>query len=479
MSTKLWSGRFEGEQDRLFDTFNRSLAVDSFLIHADIVGSKAHVAGLLAASILSESEASKLLETLEAIDFGLQSGTMAINPLSDEDEDVHMWLERQLTLRLGTLGKRVHTGRSRNDQVATAMKLWLKETLNNQSALVVRLAKTLLVLAETFAGVPMPGYTHLQPAQPITLGYHLLTYVAMLKRDLKKIDVLAESLDESPLGSGALAGTSYPIDREKTAALMGFACASWHAMDAISDRDYVVDYLQLVAVGLGHLSRLAEELIIWSTPRFNYVTLSDQWTSGSSMMPNKKNPDACELIRGKAGTAIGRVAGFMTTLKGLPLAYNKDLQEDKWVVRESALDFSACLVAMREQLATATFNEAAMAAALQEGYVNATDAADWLVNQGMTFREAHHFSGILVKRCIALGVGIEALPKAVVTSWLGEAFGALAESDTPQDMASDPSILRDFIEWVGIDACLQRRASPGGTAPEEVVRIIKRYQQVF
>lgn len=470
MAAKLWEGRFSEAQSALFDDFNRSLAFDSFLVHADILGSGAHVAGLQAAGVLQPAEASRLLEALQEIDEALRLGTLKINPQTDGDEDVHMWLERQLTERTGNLGKRIHTGRSRNDQVATAMKLWLKERLGIQKQELISLMKTLLVLGETFAGNPMPGYTHLQPAQPITLGFHLLTYVAMLERDLKRLEALLASLDESPLGAGALAGTSYPIDRELTAQAMGFSRVALHAMDAVSDRDYVLDYLHMAAMCLMHLSRLAEELILWSTPRFGFVTLSDQWTSGSSMMPNKKNPDACELIRGKAAIASGRLSGMFGALKGLPLAYNKDLQEDKQIVLQGAGDLSKCLVAMREQLATATFHAETMAAALADGYVNATDAADWLVAQGVPFREAHQVSGALVKLAIAQGVAIEALPDAVLITALEPALQVASLQPTAKGQATG---FKDFRLAIGINACLSRRSALGGTSPVQVMEMVK------
>jgi len=472
MSDKLWSGRFSGNQSALFDAFNRSIDVDAFLVFADIQGTLAHIAGLVDAQVLTSQEGCQLNEALAHIEKQLTTGNLTIDAKT-KDEDVHMWLECHLTERLGLLGKKVHTGRSRNDQVATAVKLWLKASLKGQRGEIIRLLKTLLVLAETFAGAPMPGYTHLQPAQPITLGFHLLTYVAMLERDIKKVDQLLEQVDMSPLGAGALAGTSFPINRLLVAEAMGFSGVSLHAMDAVSDRDYVVDYLHLSATVLLHLSRLAEELILWSTPRFGFIALSDQWTSGSSMMPNKKNPDACELIRGKAGIATGRLSGFMATLKGLPLAYNKDLQEDKRVLWQASEDLSLCLVAMREQLATATFHTEAMAHALDEGFVNATDVADWLVRKGLPFREAHSLSGQLVKVALSKGCSLEALDIRVIEQLLLPIFleGEICDTESIQDH------MQDFLTSIDMASCLARRCADGGTAPSEVYRMIGIYKK--
>lgn len=469
MANTMWGGRFAQNQNQLFDAFNSSLSSDYYLLNADILGSKAHVKGLVRAGILSDHEGNALITALDEIG---ESTENECHPLEGA-EDVHMWLELQLTNRLGSLGKKVHTGRSRNDQVAAAMKLWLKGTVIDQLDMVGGLARTLLVLAKTYYKTPMPGYTHLQPAQPITFGYHLLTYVAMLVRDYQKGMNLLVFLNQCPLGAGALAGSTYAIDRDYVASQMGMEALALHAMDAISDRDYILDYLFWVSQGMLHLSRLAEEMVMWSNPQFGYLELSDAWTSGSSMMPNKKNPDACELIRGKSGTSIGRLTGMLATIKGLPLAYNKDLQEDKHAILSAAKDFELSLLAMKEQLSTATYHEGAMKKALGTGYVNATDLADWLVLKGLPFRDAHHISGQMVSAAIQQGQPLEGLDAATYSAQIEGVIGSEASR-----------LFTDELDWcielksfIALDACIERRQSKGGTSPNQVLDMINVYTQ--
>jgi argininosuccinate lyase len=403
---KLWGGRFSGAQHSAFDTFNASIGLDAYLVQVDIEGSKAHAMGLEAIGLLSSDELYKVQTALDVIAKEVAAGTCV--PL-DSDEDVHMWVERVLTESLGSLGKKIHTGRSRNDQVATDMKLWLMKELKNHKEAIYALVGALYNQAQVHQKTLMPGYTHLQQAQPVSLAFHLLTYMQMLMRDVQKADQLLENLDAMPLGSGALAGVSYPIDRELVAKALGFSKVVPHAMDAVSDRDYVSDYLFWVAQVLSHLSRLSEELILWSSQQFQFVTLGDDVTSGSSIMPQKKNPDACELIRGKAGVAMGRVSAMLAVIKGLPLAYNKDLQEDKELIFLAHRDLSQSVQVMTLMMAGAQFHETAMKNALKRGYVNATDLADYLVGKGVPFRDAHHSCGQLVSLAISKGVALEEL----------------------------------------------------------------------
>ncbi len=443
---KLWAGRFTSGQNSDFDTFNASIELDYYLAQVDIEGSKAHATGLCHIGILSESELNRTHVALDAIAGAIDSGAEIPLP---QDEDVHMWIERLLTQVVGDLGKKIHTGRSRNDQVATDMKLWLRLKVNEHKGGLGELIAALVAQGEKHQGTLMAGYTHLQQAQPITLGFHLLTYVEMLKRDDLKADQMLVHLGLCPLGSGALAGVRYPLPRDLTATQLGFDGVVPHAMDGVSDRDYVVDYLYWVSVVLGHLSRLSEEMILWSTQHFGYLTLSDAMTSGSSIMPQKKNPDACELIRGKAAVAIGRLTAMQGVLKGLPLAYNKDLQEDKELIALATRDLSSSLRVMTGMLEEATFHPEVMLRALQMGYVNATDLADWLVSKGVTFREAHHLSGAMVLEAIKQGVPLEAL--------------ALEDYQKVS-----PVFTEEIYEALAYESCIKKKTSSGSTAYVEV-----------
>lgn len=448
---KLWAGRFTQGQNTDFDTFNASIDLDGYLAQVDIQGSKAHAWGLCQIGILSEAELNTTENALDAIAEAIETG--AEIPL-DQDEDVHMWIERLLTAQVGDLGKKIHTGRSRNDQVATDMKLWLRLKVNEHKRGLRDLISALVSQGDKHQGTLMPGYTHLQQAQPITLGFHLLTYVEMLKRDDLKADQMLVHLGLCPLGSGALAGVRYGVPREEIAGQLGFDGIVTHAMDGVSDRDYVVDYLYWVSVVLGHLSRLSEEMILWSTQHFGYLTLSDAMTSGSSIMPQKKNPDACELIRAKAAIAIGRLTGMQSVLKGLPLAYNKDLQEDKELISLATRDLSSSLRVMTGMLEEATFHPEVMLRALQMGYVNATDLADWLVSKGVAFREAHHLSGAMV---------LEAIKQAVPLEVLGlECYQKVS-----------PVFTEEIYEALAYENCIKKKTSSGSTAYVEVERMLE------
>ncbi|MCK8059508.1 MULTISPECIES: argininosuccinate lyase [unclassified Fusibacter] len=394
MSTKMWAGRFSKDQSELFDRFNASIGVDYFLAASDIEGSIAHAKGLCKLGIFSEDELDTVTEALMQISAEIVTGELVP---TGSDEDVHMWVERVLSERTGVLGKKLHTARSRNDQVATATKIWMRQAVMDHKMAVVKLIEVLVDLGRDTADTLMPGLTHLQHAQPITMGFHLLSYVEMFKRDFLKLNHILAYLDTCPLGAGALAGTNYDMDREFVAGELGFSKLAVHAMDAVSDRDYVLDYLNWVSVSMIHLSRLSDEMILWNSPNFSYIRLSDEVTSGSSIMPNKKNPDACELIRGKASVATARLSAMQGILKALPLAYNKDLQEDKKLLLEAYTDTVMSIEMMTLMLEGISFDESKMKRAVKLGFMNATDLADALVLKGVPFREAHELVGRVVK----------------------------------------------------------------------------------
>jgi argininosuccinate lyase len=450
MSGKLWSGRFVEQQSKLFDQFNASIEMDYFLAISDIKGSIAHAKGLHDLGVFTKSEWTTVTDTLHQIIVEVDS--CELNP-SSVDEDVHMWIERVLTERTGILGKKLHTARSRNDQVATATKIWLKDVVVEYKTELITLIEVLLKLASENSESIMPGLTHLQHAQPISLGFHLLSYIEMFKRDYVKLNHLEENLDTCPLGAGALAGTNYLMNRSLVAAELGFSKLAVHAMDAVSDRDYVLDYLNWTCTTMLHLSRLSEELILWNSPNFAYVLLSDAVTSGSSIMPNKKNPDACELIRGKTAVALGRLNAMQGILKGLPLAYNKDLQEDKKIMYHAYLDSIQSITMMTHILSGIKFNKEKMQKAVQLGFMNATDLADALVLKGVAFREAHKMVGKVVKLAESKGLALEELK-------LGDY------------QAIDPVFDLWVYEVVDYKRCMNNKKSIGSTSLESVTAMI-------
>src|SRR5450755_2923992 len=376
----LWGGRFREANDQRLADFTRSLELDSALADDDLVGSIAHVHGLAAAGLLTPDESAVLVAGLEGLRGDVAAGTLTWDPAL---EDVHLNLEAALTQRIGPLAGRLHTGRSRNDQVATDLRLWARRAVEALDAAIVTMEHALVGLAERDGDAVLPGTTHIQPAQPILLGHHLLAYVEMLERDRGRLADARRRLNVSPLGSGALAGTGYPLDRAAMATELGFDGPTANSLDAVSDRDFVVEILAAVALGMVHLSRLAEELTWWSNPRFGFVRLSDAFSTGSSMMPNKKNPDPAELIRGRAGRAIGALTGMLAMLKGLPLAYQRDLQEDKAPLFESVATYAASLGILAGLLDDLGVDRARMRAAADEGFITATAVADELVRQGV------------------------------------------------------------------------------------------------
>lgn len=406
-SNKMWGGRFEEKPADIMQQINVSIGVDKRLWRQDIAGSKAHAEMLGRQKIITQKESSALINGLSKIEAEIESGQF---PFRTEFEDIHMNVEARLKEIVGDVSGKLHTARSRNDQVATDFRLWTRDACESAIAKIDGLQKTLARLSKKHAKDVMPGFTHLQAAQPVTLGLHLDAYSQMLSRDKSRFKDCAKRLNECPLGSAALAGTPYPIDRAFTAKKLGFDRAMPNTMDAVSARDFANEFLFACAQTGLHLSRLAEEIILWATPQFDFMRLSDQWSTGSSIMPQKKNPDAAELVRGKTGRLNGNLISLMTIMKGLPLAYNKDMQEDKEPVFDSFDTVSLCLEATDGMLSTATFKTAKMLEAAENGYITATRLADWLVMElGLPFREAHHVTGAIVKLAEKKGLKLDEL----------------------------------------------------------------------
>ncbi|WP_313569172.1 argininosuccinate lyase [Acetoanaerobium noterae] len=402
---KLWGGRFKTEEDSFMDKFNSSFNIDQRLWEQDIKGSIAHVSMLSKCHILSSDEAEKIIKALEQIHSEILNGTLL---LEGEFEDIHSFLEYQVTQKAGAVGKKMHTARSRNDQVALDMKLYVK--LSGQE--VLKALKKLISTIEkksNESSFPMPGYTHLQRAQIVTFKYHLMAYYEMLTRDMKRIENALSIMDTCPLGSCALAGTTYPIDREFTAAMLEFDAVQKNTMDSVSDRDYIIEMISAFSIIMMHLSRLSEEFIIFSTKEFDFIALSDAYSTGSSIMPQKKNPDSLELVRGKTGRLYGNLMGILTTMKALPLTYNKDMQEDKQYYFESLDTVIDCITIIEGVVSTLTVKSENMEKATKGGFLNATELADYLVKQGIAFRDAHSIVGQVVKHCEAKALEIDQL----------------------------------------------------------------------
>ena len=444
---KLWAGRFSEATAQSVDAFNSSIAFDWRLWAEDIEGSRAHAAMLHTQGLLSAADAEAIDAGLEGIARDIAEGRLAFDPTA---EDIHMFVEAELTRRIGEAGKRLHTARSRNDQVATDIKLWLRRRMGEIRSQLVELALCLVARAAEAATLVMPGYTHLQRAQPVTAGFVLMAHAHALARDLGRLDDAVRRGNRSPLGAAALAGSGYPLDREMTAAALGFDGAMPNAMDAVSDRDFLVESTGVLALLMVHLSRLAEEIVLWSSQEFGFVELADAYATGSSIMPQKKNPDVAELSRGRAARVISDLNRLLVLLKGLPLAYNKDLQEDKEALFDAVDSVQLCLPAFTGMVATMRWQEARLREAAARGFTNATDLADYLVGRGLAFRDAHHVVGRLVAQAMEAGVGLEALP-----------FEALR--------AASERIERDVYDYIDLDACVARRgAATGGPAPAAV-----------
>ncbi len=448
---KLWAGRFSKAVDSRVNDFNSSIRFDSRMYAEDIDGSIAHAAMLQSKGILSKDEGERLIAALLELKQEMAEGKV-VPP--EDAEDIHTFVEAVLTERLGDAGKRLHTARSRNDQVATDLRLYLKRHVPRVSAALAELVETLWVRAEEHADTLMPGYTHLQRAQPISFGHHLMAYAFMFLRDMGRIRDALTRMDESPLGAGALAGTTYPIDRHQTAAALGFAAPAGNSLDAVSDRDFCLELLSAFSILMMHLSRFAEEIVLWSSWEFRFIELDDAFATGSSIMPQKKNPDVAELVRGKSGRVFGSLMALLTVMKGLPLAYNKDMQEDKEAIFDALDTVLLCLSAFTPMVATMRVNAAAMEQACAKGFLNATDCADYLVSKGLPFRDAYKITGQMVSFCIERNTELSALSLAELRR-----FSPLFDND-----------VYDAIE---MRACLDRRQSFGGPAKESVLRQVQ------
>ncbi|MDA9930776.1 argininosuccinate lyase [Alphaproteobacteria bacterium] len=450
--SSIWGGRFSSGPSALMQEINASIDFDKRMFKQDIAGSKAHATMLASCAIISDADCTAIHGGLDQIMDEILSGSFAFKA---ELEDIHMNIESRLAEIIGEPARRLHTARSRNDQVATDFRLWVREMIDDVDAALASLQTILIARAEQHAETLMPGFTHLQTAQPVTFGFHLMAYVEMFGRDRGRFADARRRLNESPLGAAALAGTSFPTDRHMTAELLGFDRPAANAMDAVSDRDFAVEFLSAAALCAVHMSRLAEEIVIWCSDRFNFVALSDAYTTGSSIMPQKRNPDAAELVRAKPGRIIGSLNGLLIVLKGLPLAYGKDMQEDKEGVFDAADALGIAIAATTGMMADLEPNATAMRDALKTGFPTATDLADYLVRElGMPFREAHHVSGTIVALAADKGCELDAL--------------------TLGDMqAVEPRITKDVLDILSCEAAVAMRCSFGGTAPNEVRARIK------
>lgn len=448
---KLWGGRFTKETNQLVHNFNASLSFDQKFYHQDIEGSIAHVKMLAKQGILTTEDRDAIIEGLEGIRRDLESGALAFTA---EHEDIHSFVEAVLTERIGEAGKRLHTGRSRNDQVALDMKLYTRDEIDELDGLVKSLLKELLKLMEENLDTYMPGFTHLQKAQPITLAHHMGAYFEMFDRDRSRLSDIRKRMNYCPLGSGALAGTTYPLDREYTAELLGFDGPTLNSMDSVADRDYVIELLSALSTIAMHLSRFCEEIIIWNTNEYQFVEIDDSYSTGSSIMPQKKNPDIAELIRGKTGRVYGALVSILTTMKGIPLAYNKDMQEDKELTFDAIDTVKGCLALFTGMISSMTFKKDAMEASAKNGFTNATDAADYLVNHGVAFRDAHGIVGQLVLYCIEKGI-------------------ALDDMSLEEFQAISPVFEVDIYDAISMQTCVKKRMTIGAPGQDAMKKVIE------
>lgn len=455
MSKKMWGGRFSGETDEVAAGFHSSIGFDCRLYRMDILGSIAHARMLGRVDILSEDESEEIIAGLEEILEDIESGQVQF---CEGDEDIHMNIERLLTERIGEAGKKLHTGRSRNDQVALDARMFLRQACLNISAQVKALMGTLIGIAEDHLQSIMPAYTHMQKAQPTTLAHYMMAYCEMLLRDCERFDHAYDAADVMPLGSGALCATTYPLDRAMVAKELGFSTITNNSMDAVSDRDFVLDFTYACSVCMMHLSRFCEEIVLWSTNEFAFVSLSDAYSTGSSIMPQKKNPDMAELIRGKTGRVYGDLTALLTVMKGLPLAYNKDMQEDKEALFDAYDTVTACLTVFTGMMRTAEWRTEKMYKGAGRGFTNATDAADYLVKKGMPFRDAHEVVGRLVLHCERAGKAIGELP-------LSELKGI------------DPAFEEDVYSVISLESCVSKRAVYGGPSEGSVQKHIDKVKE--
>ena len=453
---QLWGGRFTKETDELVYNFNASISFDQKFYAQDIKGSIAHVTMLAKQGILTEKEKMQIVEGLQGILKDVDEGTLVIK---DTYEDIHSFVEATLIERIGDVGKKLHTGRSRNDQVALDMKLYIRDEVEEIDRILKKLLQVLLSIMKENTQTAMPGFTHLQKAQPITLAHHMGAYFEMFKRDRSRMHDIYERMNYCPLGAGALAGTTYPLDREYTAELLGFKGATLNSIDSVADRDYLIELLAGLSTVMMHLSRFAEEVIIWNSNEYQFVEIDDAYSTGSSIMPQKKNPDIAELVRGKTGRVYGALMSLLTTMKGLPLAYNKDMQEDKELVFDAIDTAKGCLVLFTGMLDTMKFHKNVMEQSVKNGFTNATDAADYLVNHGVPFRDAHGIVGQLVLYCIEKDI-------------------ALDDMKLEEFQEISPVFEADIYDAIRMETCINKRVTlgaPGKEAMEQVISIYEKY----
>ncbi len=453
---QLWGGRFTKETDKLVYNFNASISFDQKFYAQDIRGSIAHVTMLQKQGILTKEEKESIIEGLKGIQADVENGTLEI---TDEYEDIHSFVEANLIDRIGDAGKKLHTGRSRNDQVALDMRLYTRDEIEALDTLLKELLEVLLKLMKEHIETYMPGFTHLQKAQPVTLAHHLGAYFEMFKRDRLRMKDIRKRMNYCPLGAGALAGTTYPLDREYTAELLGFDGPTLHSMDSVSDRDYLIEMLSAMSTVMMHLSRFCEEVIIWNSNEYQFVEIDDAYSTGSSIMPQKKNPDIAELVRGKTGRVYGALMSLLTTMKGIPLAYNKDMQEDKELVFDAIDTTKGCLALFTGMLRTMRFRKQRMEDSAKNGFTNATDAADYLVNHGVPFRDAHGIVGQLVLYCIDKNI-------------------ALDDMSLEEYKAISPVFEEDIYEAISMKTCVEMRntiGAPGKSAMEQAIALEEAY----
>lgn len=451
---QLWGGRFTKETNQMVYDFNASIGFDKRLYRKDIEGSRAHVKMLGKQGILTQEEVEAILSGLDSILEDVESGRL---PITNQYEDIHSFVEANLIERIGDAGKKLHTGRSRNDQVALDMKLYVREEVKRTDGLLKDLLQELLVIMEGNLNTYMPGFTHLQKAQPITLAHHMGAYYEMFRRDRTRLSDIYRRMNVCPLGSGALAGTTYPLDREYTAELLGFVGATLNSMDSVSDRDYLIEYLAALSTIMMHLSRFSEEIILWNSNEYRFVEIDDAYSTGSSIMPQKKNPDIAELVRGKTGRVYGALMSLLTTMKGIPLAYNKDMQEDKEMAFDAIDTVQTCLPLFTGMIATMKFQNSVMEESAKKGFTNATDAADYLVNRGVPFRDAHGIIGRLVLLCIEKGC-------------------ALDDLSMEEYKEASQVFEKDIYEAISMETCVGKRltkGAPGMEAMQEAIRIYR------
>ena len=453
---KLWGGRFTKETNQLVHNFNASISFDQKFYKQDIKGSIAHVTMLAKQGILSEEDKTAIIDGLNGILADIENGSLEISSTS---EDIHSFVEQTLIERIGDAGKRLHTGRSRNDQVALDMKLYTRDEVVEINGLLKNLLSSILKVMEENTETYMPGFTHLQKAQPITLSHHFGAYFEMFKRDRSRLDDIYKRMNYCPLGSGALAGTTYPLDREYTASLLDFDGPTLNSMDSVADRDYLIELLSALSTIMMHLSRFCEEIIIWNSNEYRFVEIDDSYSTGSSIMPQKKNPDIAELVRGKTGRVYGSLISLLTTMKGIPLAYNKDMQEDKELSFDAIDTVKGCIVLFTGMIDTIKFNKDVMESSAKNGFTNATDAADYLVNHGVPFRDAHGIVGQLVLFCIDKNISLDEMTL--------EEFKSIS-----------PVFEEDIYDAISLKTCVEKRTTigaPGKEAMDKVIAIYKEY----